>query len=57
MVWRPVFGLAVRIVVPVPVSGLRGQEPEQRDALAAPGPEFEPAIAALKAWGALAGFA
>jgi len=57
VVWRPVFGLAVRIVVPVPVSGLRGQEPEQRDALAAPGPEFEPAIAALKAWGALAGFA
>jgi len=57
----PVFGLEVRIVVAEPVfglrGGLRGQEPERPDALAAPGPEFEPALAALKAWGALAGFA
>jgi hypothetical protein len=53
----PVFGLEVRIVVAEPVFGLRGQEPERPDALAAPGPEFEPALAALKAWGALAGFA
>jgi hypothetical protein len=53
----PVFGLEVRFVVAEPVFGPRGQEPERRDALAAPGPEFEPALAALKAWGALAGFA
>jgi hypothetical protein len=48
VVWLPVFGLR---------GGLRGQEPERPDALAAPGPEFEPALAALKAWGGLAGFA
>jgi hypothetical protein len=53
----PVFGLEVRFVVAEPVFGPRGQEPERPDALAAPGPEFEPALAALKAWGALAGFA
>jgi hypothetical protein len=54
-----VFGLRVLVVVPVPVPvfGLRGQEPERRDALAAPGPEFEPALAALKASGTPAGFA
>jgi hypothetical protein len=56
-----VFGLGVRAVASVPVFGLRGgprgQEPEPRDALAAPEPEFEPALAALKAWGPLAGFA
>jgi hypothetical protein len=53
----PVFGLEVRIVVAEPVFGPRAQEPERPDALAVPEPEFEPALAALKAWGPLAGFA